>query len=76
MTGTSEIKVFISSREGRSAAAKSFDGAAIDLAVRAHIRHTETRYDSLLAGGADRHEARQLVGSVVDAMAARWLGER
>jgi hypothetical protein len=65
-----------SQRVGRSAAAKSFDGAAIDLAVRAHIRHAETHYDSLLASGTDRHEARQLVASDVDAMAERWLGER
>ena len=29
-----------SGRVGRSAAAKSFDATAIDLAVKAHVRHT------------------------------------
>src|SRR5688572_19987511 len=34
-------------RVGRSAAAKSLDENAINLAVQAHIRHTETNYDEL-----------------------------
>jgi hypothetical protein len=62
-----------SSRIGRTAGAKSLDGAAIDLAVRAHIRHTETQYDHLLARGTDRHEARSSVAALVDAVARRWL---
>src|SRR5512133_2262873 len=61
-----------SSRIGRTAAAKSFDANAIDLAVRAHIRHAETEYDSLLARGVDRHDARAAISSVVDAVAERW----
>lgn len=61
-----------SDRIGRTAAAKSFDENAIDLAVRAHIRHVETKYDSLLAGGVDRHEARTAIASVVDAVVERW----
>lgn len=38
-------------RVGRSAAAKALDANAVELAVIAHIRHTETRYDDLLLEG-------------------------
>ena len=61
-----------SERIGRSASAKSFDVKAIDLAVRAHIRHAETRYDTLLASGIDRREARTAIASIVDSVAQRW----
>jgi hypothetical protein len=47
-----------SGRVGRSAAARSFDEAAVRLAVAAHIRHRETNYDELLAAEWDRTEAR------------------
>jgi hypothetical protein len=63
-----------SDRIGRTAAAKSLDGTAIDLAVLAHVRHTETDYDRLLARGMDRHEARGKVASFVDVVVRRWLG--
>jgi hypothetical protein len=63
-----------SERIGRTGAAKALDGSAIDLAVRAHVRHRETRYDQLLAQGVERHEARGLVASLVDAVAKRWSG--
>jgi hypothetical protein len=63
-----------SDRVGRSASAKSFDRAAIDLAVVAHVRHTETEYDHLLARGTDRHEARIGVAGLVDVVVRRWLG--
>ena len=63
-----------SDRIGRTAAAKSFDGTAIDLAVLAHIRHTETEYDRLLSQGMDRFEARDRVAGVVDVVVRRWLG--
>jgi len=63
-----------SDRIGRTAAAKSFDGAAIDLAVLAHIRHTETEYDRLLSQGMDRYEARTRVAGLVDVVLRRWLG--
>ncbi|UCF98332.1 MAG: DUF2293 domain-containing protein, partial [Spirochaetaceae bacterium] len=43
-----------SDRIGRSAAGKSLDKEAIRLAVTAHVRHTETRYDELLTGGEER----------------------
>jgi hypothetical protein len=63
-----------SDRIGRTAAAKSFDGTAIDLAVLAHIRHTETEYDRLLSQGMDRYEARGRVAGLVDVVVRRWLG--
>lgn len=63
-----------SDRIGRSAAAKSFDAEAIDLAVRARIRHTETPYDELLMRGDDRDEARRSIAELVDAVAIRWSG--
>jgi hypothetical protein len=63
-----------SDRIGRTAAAKSLDSTAIDLAVLAHVRHTETEYDRLLARGTDRHEARSRVAGLVDAVVRHWLG--
>ena len=63
-----------SGRVGRSAAAKRLEAEAIDLAVRAHVRHVHTRYDELLLDGWDRHDARSEVGSEVDAVLGRWRG--
>jgi hypothetical protein len=61
-----------SGRVGRSAAAKEFDSEAIDLAVRAHVRHVHTRYDDLLSQGYERHEARSAVALDVDEVLGRW----
>jgi len=61
-----------SGRVGRSAAAKALDAAAVELAVIAHIRHTETGYDELLLGGWDRHEARSKVSADVDEVLQKW----
>jgi hypothetical protein len=61
-----------SGRVGRSAEAKSLDEQAIRLAVVAHIRHTETRYDELLAAGHERSEARAEAKGIVDRVLARW----
>ena len=61
-----------SGRVGRSAAAKALDEAAVRLAVIAHVRHTETDYDELLAGGFDRREAREFVASAVDQTLVQW----
>jgi len=61
-----------SNRVGRSAAARRFDIAAIELAVRAHVRHTETNYDVLLANGCERWEAREQVEGAVDLVLAKW----
>ena len=43
-----------SGRIGRSCAARQFDESAIELAVRAHVRHQHTDYDKLLALGMER----------------------
>ena len=61
-----------SGRVGRSAAAKQFESEAIDLAVRAHVRHVHTRYDALLSQGYERYEARAAVALDVDEVLGRW----
>jgi hypothetical protein len=61
-----------SGRVGRSAAAKSFADEAVRLAVTAHVRHRETNYDSLLAKGWFRGEARAQVRERVEVLLANW----
>ena len=61
-----------SGRVGRSAAAKNYDPETIDLAVIARIRHAHTRYDSLLAGGWFRDEARNKVRFDIDKVLEKW----
>ncbi len=61
-------------RIGRSAAARQFERDAIELAVRAHVRHRYTRYDELLARGIDRGEARASVRAAVEEAVERWGG--
>ena len=61
-----------SGRIGRSAAAKSLETDAIQLAVVAHVRHAETEYDELLAEGWDRWEARGTVEGAVSRLLAAW----
>ena len=63
-----------SDRVGRSAAAKSFAEEMIRLAVVAHVRHRETDYDSLLARGWLRGEARTKVRDRVEAVLEKWGG--
>jgi hypothetical protein len=63
-----------SGRVGRSAFAKELDDAAVDLAVRAHIRHRHTDYDRLLNRGVDRSYARAQVGGKLAEVEARWRG--
>ncbi len=63
-----------SGRVGRSAAAKSLDEKTIRLAVLAHIRHAETDYDSLLAQGYGRHEARAMIKTDLNRILAKWRG--
>ena len=65
-----------SGRVGRSAAAKRFDEEAVCLAVVAHIRHTETEYDTLLANGYDRWDARAQVEERVDRVMSQWQGKK
>jgi hypothetical protein len=61
-----------SGRVGRSAAGQAFDTGALELAVRAHIRHVHTNYDQLLMQGTDRLDARALVRDKIDRLAAAW----
>ena len=63
-----------SGRIGRSAAAKSFDEDTIRLAVIAHIRHAETKYDELLGDGSERWEARSEVEFKVRSVLLNWEG--
>jgi hypothetical protein len=64
-----------SGRVGRSAAAKHFEPAALELAVRAHIRHRHTGYEALLGRGLEREEARSRVRDRVAEILGRWRGE-
>lgn len=61
-----------SGRIGRSASAKAMDEAAVRLAVIAHVRHRETKYDELLAKGHERWQARAAVGEAVDRVLQKW----
>jgi hypothetical protein len=61
-----------SGRVGRSASAKAFAEEAVRLAVAAHVRHRETGYDTLLARGEDRSEARAAVANAVREVLQRW----
>lgn len=61
-----------SGRIGRSAAARASEPEAVRLAVIAHIRHRETKYDIFLMGGIERKEARARVQSVIDRVLQEW----
>jgi hypothetical protein len=61
-----------SGRVGRSAAAKELEAEAIELAVRARVRHAHTRYDELLSRGVPRDEARELVARAVAQRLDEW----
>jgi hypothetical protein len=61
-----------SGRIGRSAAGRALDGAAIDLAMIAHIRHTHSNYDELLMDGVERLHARSQVREAIDRVLVQW----
>jgi len=61
-----------SDRIGRTASAKSLAEEAVDLAVIAHIRHMETRYDQLLGQQWDRRDARASIADEVRSIQAKW----
>lgn len=61
-----------SGRVGRSAGAKSLEAAMVTLAVKAHLRHRETNYDSLLSHGWHRNEARAQVKDRVEELLTSW----
>jgi hypothetical protein len=63
-----------SGRVGRSAAAKDLDESTVRLSVIAHIRHTQTDYDDLLAQGLDRWDARAQVEEDVAQVMTKWEG--
>jgi hypothetical protein len=64
-----------SGRVGRSAAARQLDATAIRLAVTAHVRHRHSPYDTLLARGWDRVDARHAVDGAVQAVLEQWSSE-
>jgi len=61
-----------SGRVGRSAAGRKLEPEAVTLAVVASVRHTDTRYDSLLMAGAERADARAQVRDEVDRVLREW----
>jgi hypothetical protein len=61
-----------SGRVGRSAEAKQLQATAVELAVRAHVRHVHTRYDELLSKGLPRDAARALVAVTLAEYVERW----
>ncbi len=61
-----------SGRVGRSALAKALDEEAVRLAVVAHVRHRETKYDELLARGHDRRDVRIAVAKAVMRTLESW----
>ena len=61
-----------SGRVGRSAAAKDFEPKAIELAVRAHVRHVHTKYDELMDQDHDRRDARSEVRGQIELVLGLW----
>jgi len=61
-----------SGRVGRTANAKQFDGKMIDLAVEAHIRHTETNYDNQFGKGKGKKEIRSIVKFDIKRVLQQW----
>jgi len=61
-----------SGRVGRSAAGRSLDEAALELAVAAAVRHEDTRYDELLMTGVERELARARVRDEVARVLDGW----
>ncbi len=61
-----------SGRVGRSASANELNKEPVDLAVIAHIRHSETKYDELLLSGLDKSDARHEVKSRIAEVIEKW----
>lgn len=61
-----------SGRVGRTAAGRSLDPKAVELAVAASVRHLDTRYDELLMAGVDRYEARARIAPDVSRVLDGW----
>jgi len=61
-----------SGRVGRTASAKKFDAKMIDLAVEAHIRHTETNYENEFGKGKRKKEIRFNLKFEIKAKMSQW----
>lgn len=61
-----------SGRVGRSAAGRSLEPDAVELAVAAAVRHQDTRYDQLLMSGVERGQARAEVRADIARVLDRW----
>ncbi|MEW2415922.1 DUF2293 domain-containing protein [Streptomyces sp. NPDC046866] len=61
-----------SGRVGRTAAGRALDEAAVSVAVRAAVRHTDTEYDALLMAGVPRFAARARLAPRIDAVLDAW----
>lgn len=61
-----------SGRVGRTAAAKQFNETMIDLAVEAHIRHTETNYDKQFGKGLQKREIRAGLKQSITRIMQSW----
>ena len=61
-----------SGRVGRTASAKEFNAEMIDLAVEAHIRHTETNYDDQFGLGKKKRDIRQDIKGDVLRIMTKW----
>ena len=68
----SQTAVRGSGRVGRSAAGRALESNAINLAVRAWVRHQHTDYDNLLMQGVERREARQMIRDEMESLLATW----
>ncbi len=61
-----------SGRVGRTSGAKELEESYVTLAVRAHIRHTETNYDELLSKSYDREWAREQIRDKIEDVVILW----
>jgi hypothetical protein len=61
-----------SGRVGRSAAGRTLQPQALELAVTASVRHQDTPYDRLLMSGIDRSQARERVRDTVNNILDAW----
>ena len=61
-----------SGRVGRSAAGRELSADAINLAVRAWVRHHHTNYDELLMQGVERLFARQEIADDLNSKLREW----
>jgi hypothetical protein len=61
-----------SGRVGRSAMAKELETNAVRLAVIAHIRHAETKYDELLMSGRNKERARAEIQDHLEKVLKNW----